>query len=98
MVDKLVHHHDYTHHLHCEQGDDIFMTSPLNHLEVSLVGKSEYVIVEGTEKLAAVTSGSEAFFATLLQIVVITIHIFILVYVKPTIIEQNKGISILGQT
>ena len=70
MVDKLVHHHDYTHHLHCEQGDDIFMTSPLNHLEVSLVGKSEYVIVEGTEKLAAVTSGSEAFFATLLQIVV----------------------------
>ena len=62
MVDKLVHHHDYTHHLHCEQGDDIFMTSPLNHLEVSLVGKSEYVIVEGTEKLAAVTSGSEAFF------------------------------------
>ena len=55
MVDKLVHHHDYTHHLHCEQGDDIFMTSPLNHLEVSLVGKSEYVIVEGTEKLAAVT-------------------------------------------
>ena len=97
MVDKLVHHHDYTHHLHYEQGDDIFMTSPLNHLEVSLVGKSEYVIVEGTEKLAAVTSGSEAFFATLLQIVVIIIHIFILVYVKPTIIEKktmvHKGIT-----
>ena len=95
MVDKLVHHHDYTHHLHYEQGDDIFMTSPLNHLEVSLVGKSEYVIVEGTEKLAAVTSGSEAFFATLLQIVVvivvIIIHIFILVYVKPTIIEQKNN-------
>ena len=94
MVDKLVHHHDYTHGLHCEQGDDIFMTSPLNHLEVSLVGKSEYVIVEGTEKLAAVTSGSEAFFATLLQIVVVVviiIHFFILVYVKPTIIEQKNN-------
>ena len=44
-----------------------------------------------TEKLAAVTSGSEAFFATLLQIVVIIIHIFILVYVKPTIIEQKNN-------
>ena len=87
MVDKLVHHHDYTHGLHCEQGDDIFMTSPLNHLEVSLVGKSEYVIVEGTEKLAAVTSGSEAFLQLYYKYLVI-IHIFILVYVKPTIIEQ----------